>query len=149
MWFHSRRHLSHQNLLKCFLWFYWIPDASLFLLLVSLEVQMKIQSAQPTGSSDARVLTCIPRLSLVPIMATGNPAAGKGAFPVQCEEASDTRGQLAAFPLPPSLKWGLGPQLGTAAPPAVSAGPPISRQAKQCGLGQPGSGVGPAPSHRG
>lgn len=42
----------------------------------------KIQSAQPTGTCDAGVLTCVPRCSLVPIMTTGNPAAGKDQF--QC-----------------------------------------------------------------
>lgn len=98
---------------------------------MSLEVQIKVQSAQPTGTSDAGVLICIPRFFLVPIVATVNPTAGKGAFPVQCEEAADTGEQLAASPSPPCPYWGLGSQLGTEAPPGVSAGPCFSKQASQ------------------
>lgn len=80
MEFRSRKHLFHQNLLKCFLCFYWILDASL--LIVSLEAQIHIQSTQSAGTSDVGVLTDVFRFSPLPSTATVNPAAEMGAVAV-------------------------------------------------------------------
>lgn len=106
---------------------------------------MEMQSAQPAGTSDAGVLICVPRFSPLPVMAAVNPTAGAGAVPGQCEEAAATGKQLAASPSPPRLKWGLGPELGTAAPSAASAGSSLSKWPRSAGLGR----SGPAPSQRG
>lgn len=97
MEFHSRKHLFHQNL--CLLWFYWILDASLSLLFVSLEVQIPMRSAQSTSTSDAGILTSVSRFSLLPVTPVVNPAVEMGTVGVQCEISSGQ--SKAAGSLPP------------------------------------------------
>lgn len=96
MEFHSKKHLFHQNLLKCFLCLYCILDASL--LIVSLEAQIHIQSTQSAGTSDVGVLTNVSRFSLLPSTTTVNPAVEMGTVAVLRVMSSRLSKTAGSFP---------------------------------------------------
>lgn len=116
MEFHGRKHIFYQNLLKCFLWLYWILDASLFVLIVSLELQIHIQIAQSTGTSGAGVLTYVSRFSLLPVIAIVNPRVEPGAVAVQCEISSRVSKPAGSLPFTSLPEVELGLRVGGGGP---------------------------------
>lgn len=84
--------------------------------MVSLEVQIHIQSAQSTGTSDAGVLTCVSRFSLLPVMAVVNPTVEIGAAAVQREISSRQSKPAGSLPFTSLSEVELGLRVGDGGP---------------------------------
>lgn len=125
---HARKHIFHQHFLKCFLWFYWILDGSLFLLVVSLEVEIHLQSVQFAGTTDAGVATCVSRFSLLPVVAIVNPTVETEAVAVRCWISSRLNKPAGSLPFTDGR--------------TLSSSAFRQQWTEQCRLMQPESGLG-------